>query len=246
MFRSSNPVFTKMNNDNGAILQSAPMTVNGTIGKAFLLILIALVAGAAVLYEAIQGYTDKVMTIMTIALFGGLVTGLVAVFVKKLTKYFAPIYAFCEGALLTGVSLMLEAQFPGIAVQAVVGTMFAFLVMLILYRVGLIKATEKFRSVLMTAMVAILLIYLVNLVGMFFNFSIPFVNGSGHMGILFSGIVVAIAALNLILDFDFIEQGQANMLPKDFEWYGAFGLMVTLVWLYIEILRLLAKLRGRD
>lgn len=244
MFKSSNPLLSRMeNNTMDGVLESAPMTVNGTIAKAFALILIAAVAGAAVFYEAFMGYTDKVMLIMGIALFGGLGAGLITAFVPKIAKYLAPVYAFCEGALLTGLSLMLEAQFPGIAVQAIGGTMLCFVVMLVLYRTGAIKATEKFRATIMSALLTILVLYLINIIGSFFNFNIPFITGSGPMSIVFSGIVILIASLSLILDFDFIEQGQARMMPKDYEWYGAFGLMVTLVWLYIEILNLLAKLR---
>ena len=244
MFKSSNPMLAKMDNNIAeGMLSSAPMTVNGTITKAFVLILIAAVAGAAVFYEALMGYTDKVMMIMGISLLVGAVTGLAASFLPKIAKFLAPVYAFCEGALLTGLSLMLEGQFPGIAVQAICGTMLAFAVMLVLYRTGAVRATEKFRATIMSALVTILILYLINIVGSFFGFQIPFVTGSGPMSILFSGIVVLVASFSLILDFDFIEKGQASMLPKDFEWYGAFGLMVTLVWLYIEILQLLAKLR---
>lgn len=244
MFKSSNPVFAKMDGNNvEGMLSSAPMTVNGTIGKAFALILIAAVAGAAVFYEAMMGYTDKVMMIMTIALIGGLVTGIATSFLPKMAKFLAPVYAFCEGALLTVLSLMLEAKFPGIAVQAICGTMLAFAVMLVLYRTGAIRATEKFRATIMSALITIMIIYVIQLIGSFFNFQIPFVSGSGPIGIAFSAIVVLVASFSLILDFDFIEKGQTSMLPKDFEWYGAFGLMVTLVWLYIEILQLLSKLR---
>ena len=244
MFKSSNPILTRMeNNVPEGMLESVPMTVNGTIGKAFALILIAAIAGAAVFYEALMGYTDKVMMIILIALIAGFITGLVTSFVPKLAKFLSPIYAFCEGALLAGISLFLEARFPGIAVQAIGGTMLTFAIMLILYRTRLIRATEKFKATITSAMLTILVLYIINLIGSFFNFQIPFITGSGPMSILFSGIVVLVAAFSLILDFDFIEQGQTHMLPKDFEWYGAFGLMVTLVWLYIEILNLLAKLR---
>lgn len=244
MFKSSNPMLAKMDNNIAeGMLSSAPMTVNGTITKAFALILIAIAAGAAVFYEALMGYTDKVMLIMGISLIAGFVIGLVASFVPKIAKFLAPVYAFCEGAVLTGISLFLEAKFPGIAVQAICGTMLAFAVMLVLYRTGAIRATEKFRATIMSALITILILYLINFFGSFFNFQIPFVSGSGPMSIVFSGIVVLIASFSLILDFDFIERGQASMLPKDFEWYGAFGLMVTLVWLYIEILQLIAKLR---
>lgn len=244
MFRSTNPVLSRMDNNVSGVLESAPMTINDTIGKAFLLFLIAAIAGGAVFYEALMGYADKVQMIMGIALFGGLGAGLVTAFVPKLAKFLAPVYAFCEGALLCGLSLILESKFPGIAVQAITGTLLVFGVMLFLYRVGAIRATEKFRATVMSALITIMVLYLISLIGGFFNFQIPFITGFGPMSIVFSGIVIVIAALCLIMDFDFIEKGSAQMLPKDYEWYGAFGLMVTLVWLYIEILNLLAKLRN--
>lgn len=245
MFRSSNPVMNNLRNLH-SIDGTALMTVNGTLAKTFVLLLIAGIAGAAVFYEALMGYSDKVMTIMIIAFIGGLISGLVTSFVPKLAKFLSPIYAFCEGALLTGISLILEAQFPGIAVQAISGTLLCLGVMLVLYRIGAIRATEKFRATIMSALITILVLYTINIIGGFFNFSIPFITGTGPASIAFSGIVVLVAAFSLILDFDFIEQGQARMLPKDYEWYGAFGLLVTLVWLYLEILRLLSKLRSND
>lgn len=243
--RSSNPVMRRFS-DAQTIDGTALMTVNGTLAKTFALLLIAIVAGGAVFYEASMGYADKVMTIMTIAFIGGLISGLVTSFVPKLAKFLSPIYAFCEGALLTGLSLILEAQFPGIAVQAISGTLLCLGVMLVLYRIGAIRATEKFRATIMSALITIVVLYLINIIGGFFNFSIPFITGTGPASIAFSGIVILVASFSLILDFDFIEQGQARMLPKDYEWYGAFGLLVTLVWLYLEILRLLSKLRSND
>lgn len=244
MFKSSNPILSKMDNINEQMLEGRPMTVSGTIGKTFVLLLVAAISASAVVYEAMMGYADKVMTIMTIALFGGLITGLVTAFVPKLAKYLAPVYAFAEGALLAAITLIAETQFPGIAFQAVTGTFVAFFVMLFLYRVGAIRATEKFRATIVSALLTILVLYLINIVGSFFNFQIPFLTGSSPVSILVSGIIVVVASLSLILDFDFIEQGSKNLLPKDYEWYGSFGLLVTLVWLYIEILNLLSKLRN--
>lgn len=243
--RSSNPILSRMDNDNVQVLENAPMTVAGTINKTVVLLLIAAVSAMAVVFEAMQGYVDKVMTIMTIALVVGLVTGLVSAIVPKLTKYLSPVYAFAEGALLAALTLIAETQFPGIALQAVSATFVTFFVMLVMYRAGMIKATAKLRSVLMSAMIAILIVYLIDIVGSFFGFSVPFLNGSGPVSIVASVIICAFAALNLILDFDFIEKGAQNLMPKDYEWYGAFGLLVTLVWLYVEILRLIAKLRDR-
>lgn len=243
MFKSSNPILSRMDNDT-QILESAPMTISGTLQKTFILLLIAMISAGAVLYEASQGYTDKVTTIMYIALVVGLITGLTGAFVPKWTKYLAPIYAFAQGAFLAALSLIFEAKFPGIAVQAISGTFLAFLVMLFLYRVGAIKATAKFRATIMTALITIVILYLINLAGTFFNFQIPFISSSSPMGILFSMIVITVASLSLILDFDFIEQGAANLIPKDYEWYGSFGLLITLVWMYVEILRLLSLIRN--
>lgn len=244
MFKSTNPVLSRMEN-NERILDGVPMSVSGTISKVFILLLIASVSGAAVVYQAMMGYMDKVMMIMGIALVAGLISGLATAFAPKLAKFLSPVYAFAQGALLASLSLMLEAKFPGIAVQAVGGTFLAFFVMLFLYKIKAIRATEKFRATIMSALMTILVLYIINLVGGFFNFNIPFITGSGPMSIAFSAIVVVVASLSLIMDFDFIEQGEKNLLPKDYEWYGAFGLLVTLVWLYVEILKLLSKLRDR-
>jgi uncharacterized YccA/Bax inhibitor family protein len=243
MFKSTNPVFSKMDNGSVIQLEGAPMTVSGTITKVFILLLIASISGAAVIYEAMLGYTDKVMFIMFAGLIVGLITGLVTSFVPKLAKYLSPVYAFAEGAFLGGISIMLEAQFPGIAVQAVSGTFLAFFVILFLYKIKAIRATNKFRAVLMSALMTILVLYLATWILGFFHITVPFVNGSGPMSIVCRSIIVVVASLSLILDFDFIEKGEQNMFPKDYEWYASFGLLVTLVWLYIEILNLLAKLR---
>jgi uncharacterized YccA/Bax inhibitor family protein len=158
----------------------------------------------------------------------------------------APIYAISEGVLIGGASLILEQAYPGIAIQAVSLTMLALFSMLALFKAGLIKCSEKFRSVIFISTLSICGIYLINFIGHFFNMQIPFLFTSSPIGIGFSLIVVGIAALNLIIDFDFIEKGSQYFLPKNMEWYGAFGLMVTLVWLYIEIINLLAKLRDRQ
>ena len=160
-------------------------------------------------------------------------------------KYLVPVYAVCEGMMLGGISATFEVSYPGIVSQAVAGTFAALFAMLILYRTGVIRCTDKFRSVIFIATASIAVIYLVNFIGSFFGLHVPLINSSSTYGILISAIVCVIAALNLIVDFDFIERGAQNYLPKDYEWYGAFGLMVTIVWLYLEILRLLAKLSDR-
>jgi len=244
MFKSSNPILSKIDNTDETIaLQGEPMTVTGTINKTFVLLLIAAISAAAVVFQAFQGYADKVMSITMIALVVGFISGLVTSFVPKVAKFLSPIYAFAEGAVLAGITLFVEAQFPGIALQAVSATLVTFFVMLFLYRTGVVKVTEKFRATIMSAILAILIVYLIQIIGSFFNFSVPFLNGSGPVSIAASVIISLIAAFSLMLDFDFIEKGSQNLLPKNYEWYASFGLLVTLVWLYIEILNLLAKLR---
>ena len=175
MFKSSNPVLSRMDNtENTVVLEGKPMTVSGTIGKVFALLMIASVSGAAVIYEAMMGYADKVLVILGAALIVGLITGLVTAFVPKLAKFLSPVYAFAEGALLAGISLIAETQFPGIALQAVSATFVAFFVVLFLYKTGAVRATEKFRSTIISALTTILIVYLVEFIGSFFNFHIPF------------------------------------------------------------------------
>ena len=225
------------------VLSGAPMTVNGTINKTFLLFLFAAVPALYTWNQFLTGFADKAMMLTTIGAIVGFVLALIISFTKN--KVFVPIYAACEGLFLGGISAMFEKQYPGIAFQAISGTFAALFSMLALYRFNIIKCTDKFRSVVFTATIAIAVLYLMQIIASFFHYSIPGIFESGMVGIGFSVLVVGIAALNLIIDFDFIERGAQNMLSKDYEWFGAFGLMVTLVWLYIEILKLIAKLRDR-
>jgi uncharacterized YccA/Bax inhibitor family protein len=157
----------------------------------------------------------------------------------------APVYALLEGLVLGGLSAALDLRYPGIAIQAVSLTFGTLLVLLLAYRSGLIQVTQKFRLGIIAATGGIMVFYLLELLLGFFGIRFAAINGSGVIGIAFSLFVVAIAALNLVLDFDFIERGVEFNAPKYMEWYGAFGIMVTLVWLYIEILRLLSKIRSR-
>jgi uncharacterized YccA/Bax inhibitor family protein len=157
----------------------------------------------------------------------------------------APIYAALEGLALGGISAVFESRYPGIVSQAVFLTFGTLAALLIAYRSGWIKATENFKLGVVAATGGIFFVYLISFVLSFFGVSIPLIHGSGVFGILFSLFVVVIAALNLVLDFDFIEQGAEQGAPKYMEWFAAFGLMVTLIWLYLEILRLLSKLQQR-
>ncbi len=157
----------------------------------------------------------------------------------------APIYSVLEGFFVGGISAVFEAQFPGIVMQAVGLTMCTLFGLLAAYKSGLIKVTENFRLGVIAATGRIALIYFLSFILRFVGVGIPFIHDSGLIGIGFSLFVVAVAAMNLVLDFDFIESGAQLGAPKYMEWYAAFGLMVTLIWLYIEILRLLAKLKSR-
>ena len=183
---------------------------------------------------------------MIIGLIGGFVMAMVTIFKKEWSPVTAPIYALLEGLVLGGISAVLELRFPGIAMQAVALTFGTLIALLLAYSSGLIQATEHFKLGIIAATGGIAVFYLATVVLGFFGVQMfaP-VYGAGPIGIGFSIFVVIIAALNLILDFDFIENGVRAGAPKYMEWYGAFGLMVTLIWLYLEILRLLSKLRRR-
>jgi uncharacterized YccA/Bax inhibitor family protein len=179
-------------------------------------------------------------------LIGGFVMVLITVFKKEWSMVTTPIYALLEGLFLGGISAIFEAQYPGIVIQAIALTFGTMFCLLVAYTSRLIKVTQNFRLGIAAATGGIFLIYLVSFGLSFFGINIPYIHESGLVGIGFSLFVVVIAALNLVLDFDFIENGAERGAPKYMEWYGAFGLMVTLVWLYIEILRLLSKLRSRN
>ena len=176
----------------------------------------------------------------------GFIVALVTIFKQTWAPVTAPLYALLEGLVIGGVSAIFEAQFPGIVIQAAGLTLGTCLALLLAYKSRLIRATENFKLGVVAATGGIALFYLLTIVLGFFGIRIPLLYSNGWVGIGFSLFVVVIAALNLVLDFDFIEQGAAQGAPKYMEWYGAFGLMVTLIWLYLEMLRLLAKLRSRD
>lgn len=243
----SNPVFKKMSGNEPVqdvvIDGSNIMTINGTLQITACMGLLLLASAAYVWSRFSLGYTDQVTMLTGGGALVGFILAMIICFAR--TKVLVPFYAICEGLFLGGLSAVFEASYPGIVRQAVAGTFAAFFSMLFLYRTGVIRCSEKFRSVIFISTMSVLVIYLVDFIGHFFGHAVPLINTSTTFGIVFSLIVVAIAALNLILDFDFIEQGAKKMLPKDYEWYGAFGLMVTVVWLYVEILKLLAKLSDR-
>jgi uncharacterized YccA/Bax inhibitor family protein len=231
----------------GVIDETTHMTLNGTVNKTGILLVCALATAAWTWHNFLQSRDPAdVMPSMLIGGIGGFILAMVTVFKKEWSPVTAPIYALLEGLVLGGLSALLELRFPGIAMQAVALTFGTLFVLLLAYRSGLIQVTQKFRMGVIAATGGIMVFYLLEMLLGFFGIQFTSINGNGFIGISFSLIVVAVAALNLVLDFDFIEQGVHYGAPKYMEWYGAFGIMVTLVWLYIEILNLLSKLRSRN
>jgi uncharacterized YccA/Bax inhibitor family protein len=220
------------------------MTINGTVNKTMLMLVILMVPAFYTWNMYLRNGFNPLY------LFGGVIGGLIfaiaTVFKKEWAPVTAPLYALFEGLVLGSVSAMFESLYPGIVMQAIALTFGTLLCLLFAYKSGYIKATENFKLGVVAATGGIMVIYLLSFVLSFFGVSIPLIHESGLIGIGFSLVVVVIAALNLVLDFDFIEHGAENGAPKYMEWYAAFGLMVTLIWLYLEILRLLAKLRSRN
>ncbi|MBF0387465.1 MAG: Bax inhibitor-1/YccA family protein [Candidatus Omnitrophica bacterium] len=265
MFRSSNPTLKEgLFTETGMLADGQVMTVQGAVNKTLVLLLL-LGAGAAWVWQSIaplllQAAESSRTGLAAIAsqgssvalpfaiggFFVALILGFIISFKPAFSPFLAPVYALAEGMALGGISALIEFRYPGIVMQAVLLTFATLFSLLMAYKTGLIRVTDKFRMGIVAATGAICLIYVINMVMGFFNTSIPFISGNGFFGIAFSVFVVGIAALNLVLDFDLIERGAESGAPKYMEWYGGFALMVTLVWLYIEILNLLMKLRSRD
>ena len=245
LMRTSNPALNEKV-FQGQVAFGDAMTLQGTVNKTGLLLLCVVATAAWTWGLAHSDVPEAALPWMLGGLIGGFVVALVTIFKRTWAPVTAPIYALLEGLALGGISAMFEKMYPGVAIQAVGLTFGTLFVMLLAYKTGAIKATQRFKIGVIAATGGIVLLYVVEMVlGMFFHVRVPAINGSGPWGIAFSLFVVVIAALNLVLDFDMIESGVNNGAPKYMEWYGAFGLMVTLIWLYLEILRLLAKARRR-
>ena len=235
--RSGNPAFTRNFENTETFSQTERMTLDGAVNKTA--ILLALCFGGA-----FAGW--NVPALMSPGAGIGFVLALVTIF-RSPSKAgtTAPFYAAFQGMALGGITFFYEVQFPGIAIQAI-GLTFGILASLLFcYKSGLIKPTENFRLMVVSATMGIMLLYFVSFIMSLFGSGIGFIHSNGLFGIGLSLFIVGIASLNLVLDFDYIEDGADRGLPKYMEWYGAFSLMVTLIWLYLEILRLLAKLRSR-
>ena len=254
MIRSGNPALkasTFLDSGTGAVVtrDGGAMTLNGTVNKTGLLLLLAVMTAAYAWSQTLDVSGNLSATApyyLWGGVIGGLVLALVTVFKKEWSPVTAPLYALVEGLFLGSISAIYNARFEGIVFQAVLLTFAIMFALLMAYRSGLIKATDNFKLGVVAATGGIFLVYLATIVLGFFGIKIPMIHDSGLVGIGFSLFVVVIASLNLVLDFDFIESGVEQGAPKYMEWYGAFGLMVTLVWLYLEILRLLSKLQSRN
>lgn len=245
--RTANPalsdrVFNKVQAGSGQ------MTISGTVNKCLLLTVLVFV-GALLTWKTSfpAGWNGEQVPQIPMwyypSIFVGLGLAFAIIFKKNWAPYLAPLYALLEGAILGVLSSLFEYRFPGIVIQAALGTVGVLFSLLLVYRSGLIKVTDNFRLGVVAATGGIALLYLINIVMGFFGTSMPMIHESSVFGIGFSVFVIIIAALNLVLDFDFIEKGSQKGLPKFMEWYAAFGLLITLIWLYIEILRLLSKSR---
>ena len=256
LMKTSNPAlgqntfsdFARSQTGGPLVDASQRMTLNGTINKTGILLLCA-AATAAWTWSSFLGTHDFSVAGPALAIggIGGFIVAIITAFKKEWSPVTAPIYALLEGLVLGGISALFEQRFPGIAMEAVGLTFGTLFVMLLVYKSGLIKVTDKFRIGVFAATGGIALFYLAQMILSLFH--VPFftsVYGNGLAGIGFSLFVVVIASLNLVLDFDFVEQGVAYGVPKYMEWYAAFGILVTLVWLYFEMLRLLAKMRSRN
>ncbi len=253
IFKSGNPTLTEKMFDKShemAANNMGTMTVRGAINK-FGFMMLMLIAGAAYnwnLYEQLK--QDTMTTLMWVGIIGGLISALAISFKPNWAPVLAPLYALLEGLFIGAISAIMNAAFadsyPGLIMQAVGLTFGVALAMFLLYNFRVIKATERFKSIVFTATLGIGIFYLITMVLRMFGVNVSFMYDSSLLSIGISLFVVGIAALNLIMDFDMIEQGAERGAPKFMEWYGAFGLMVTIVWLYIEMLKLLSKLSSRD
>ncbi len=252
----SNPIL----NDNftraqEGLLASEPMTINGAITKTGILLALVVLSAAYTWSLCAQGFTDKAYMLMWAGLIGGTIAAFAGIFtvrsslskgeVPSAITWLAPVYALFEGLFLGAVSANYQALYEGIVTNAILATFTVMFVMLGLYRARLIRATQRFRSSIILATASVAVIYLIQIVASLFGRGIPQIFTASPIGIGFSLVVIVVAAFNFILDFDFIERAAQNMLPKSTEWYGAMGLMLTLVWLYLEMLRLFAKLNRR-
>ncbi|MEB3237192.1 MAG: Bax inhibitor-1/YccA family protein [Candidatus Sericytochromatia bacterium] len=218
-----------------------PMTLDDVVNRAVFLLILVL-SGAIGTWQLLPDPG----TIFPVATLGAFVLGIITVFAKRAAFVTAPLYSVLEGVSLGALSYLTERAYPGIAAEALGLTLCIFLALLMAYRTRLVQPSENFKLGVTAATAGLCLFYLAGFIGSFFGWQLPLIHETGLLGIGFSLFVVVLASMNLVLDFDFIEEGVRNRVPRYMAWYSAFGLVVTLVWLYVEILNLLVKLRSRD
>lgn len=246
--RTANPALNAKTFDRLSSDNDETMTLQGTVNKSLLLIGLVFLSAAWSWTNAFpNGYSIGTAPVIPMWYYpwmiGSLIVALIIIFKQTTAPLLAPVYALLEGVLMGSLSALFEFRYPGIVFQAVLGTAAVFLALLMTYKSGLIKVTENFKLGVVAATGGIFLIYMISFIMSFFGSTIPMIHEGGVIGIGFSLVVIGVAALNLVLDFDFIESASERRLPKYVEWYAAFGLLVTLIWLYIEMLRLLSKTR---
>ena len=254
--RTSNPIFGKRTFEQAYANSygEETMTLNGTINKTILVLLFVLAAAFYTWRQFFEVYDpsnpsiaiSSIVKFLAIGGIGGFIIAMVATFTPKWSGFTTPIYAIFEGMFLGGLSAIFEAQYPGLVIRAVALTFAVFFSMLLIYRQRIIKVTGSFRRGMLSALFGLMMVYLVSWIAGMFGANVSYLYGGGTFGLVFSLIVTGISAFSLMLDFDFIEKNAAYRAPKYMEWYSVFGLLVSLVWLYINILRLLSILSRRN
>ena len=244
-YRTSNPAlnsntFSEQINNNSSLLLDAKMTIKGTVDKTAIS-LVLLIA------SAYYTFSPNMESMILFGSIGGLILAILTIFKKDWAPYTVPLYAILEGLALGSISYFYSTQYEGIVLQAISLTVLILFSLLFAYRTKIIKPTENFKLGVFAATGGIVLLYFINFIMGFFGTGISLLSpqNSSMMSIGISLAIIVVASLNLVIDFDFIEEGAEKGAPKYMEWYGAFGLLVTLIWLYLEILRMLAKLRSR-
>lgn len=243
--RTHNPAFSEGVFDRLTATRSIEdqMTLNGAISKTGILFLLLVLTGVFSYTWSMEAGVSQMGPWLLGGVLLGFIIALATIFMPKWSPLTSPLYAILQGGVVGAISAIYASFYDGIIFQAILATLCVFLVMLGVYRSGLIKVTEKFRAGIVMATGGIALFYLISIVLMLFGVRVPLVFDGGPIAIGFSLVVIVIASLNFVLDFDFIEKASSGGSPKYLEWYAGFGLMITMVWLYLEMLRLLSYLR---
>ena len=222
------------------------MTVNGAINKCIILTLILILSALTSVFFVLSRKPELIYPAVIASSIGAFVLAIIVSFKKESAKVLSVFYAIFEGIAIGAISYVFNTIYDGIVIQAVFFTFTDLFIMLFLYKFKIIKVTEKFKSIILASTLCIGILYLINFILSIFNMRVPFIYGSSPISIGISAIIVVIASFNLLLDFDLIEKGEYNNMPEYFEWYTAFGVLVTLAWIYLEILKLLSKIKSRD